>query len=99
MINTGAKNQRHLHVMTLIIHGPEAWPSEVKIWGGDVLLKKRNFLEVKIESLTCEVEKDKELLIGSLKTGVRGVHKNITWKRITEAVNSYNIVDPTPTEV
>lgn len=61
--------------------------------------KKRNFSEMEIGVLTSEVEQNKDVLFGSLKTGIKGAHKNAVWKRITEAVNSVAVEERTPAEV
>ena len=85
LINAAAEIHRHLHVTPLNIRGPETAPSEVKLWRGEVLPKKETFRRSRSKTFTCEVENNKEELFGSLKTGVKGVHKNATRKRITEA--------------
>lgn len=33
-------------------------------------------------------ELNKEVLFGSLKTGIKGAHKNTVWRKITAAMNS-----------
>ena len=50
--------------------------------------KKRNFSELEVDTLTSEVQKNKEVLFGSLKTGIKGAHTTAVWKRITVGVNS-----------
>ena len=62
------------------------------------IAKKRNFSELEIGTLTSEVEVNKYVLFGSLKTGIKGAHKNAVWKKITEAVNSVAIDKRTPAE-
>lgn len=54
---------------------------------------------MEIGVLTSEVEQNKDVLFGSLKTGIKGAHKNAVWKRITEAVNSVAVEERTPAEV
>ncbi|XP_039638589.1 uncharacterized protein LOC120547180 [Perca fluviatilis] len=50
--------------------------------------KKRNFTEVEIETLTSQVEANRLVLFGSLKSGIKGSRKNATWTQVTAAVNS-----------
>ena len=50
--------------------------------------KKSNFSEMEISILTSEMKQNKDVFFGSLKTGIKGAHKNTVWTRIMEAVNS-----------
>ncbi|XDV33494.1 hypothetical protein PO909_003891 [Leuciscus waleckii] len=61
--------------------------------------KKRNFSDVEIETITREVEKNKIVLFGSLKSGIKGAHKNKIWNQITSSVNSVGVEKRTPAEV
>lgn len=63
------------------------------------IAKQRHFSELEIDTLTSEVEVNKDGLFGSLKTGIKGAHKNAVWKKITEAVNSVAADKRTPAEV
>lgn len=64
-----------------------------------VAAKKRNFSELEIDTITREVEKHRAVLFGSLKSGIKGSHKNQVWRIITSAVNSVGVADRTLTEV
>ena len=61
--------------------------------------KKRNFSEVQIETITSQVQLNKEVLFRSLKSSIKGTQKNAVWKQITAAVNSVAAVNRTPAEV
>uniref|UniRef100_A0A672G0Y3 Myb/SANT-like DNA-binding domain-containing protein n=1 Tax=Salarias fasciatus TaxID=181472 RepID=A0A672G0Y3_SALFA len=61
--------------------------------------KKRNFSEVEINTLTSEVEQNRHVLFGSLKTRIKGAQKNAVWKKITGAVNSVATEERTPAKV
>ena len=61
--------------------------------------KKRNFSDTEIGILTSEMEQNKDVLFGSLKSGIKGAHKNAVWKKITEAGNSVAVEERTPAEV
>ena len=61
-------------------------------------VKKRNFSETEIGILTSEVEQNKDVLFGSLKSGIKGAYKNALWKKITEAVNRVALEEWTPAE-
>lgn len=57
--------------------------------------KKRNFSDMEIGILTSEMRQNKYLLFGSLKTGIKGAHKNAVWKRITKAVSGVSVEERT----
>ena len=61
--------------------------------------EKINFSDTEIGILTSEVEQNKDVLFGSLKSGIQGAHKNGVWKKITGAVNSIAVEEQTPAEV
>ncbi|CAM4657939.1 unnamed protein product [Leuciscus chuanchicus] len=61
--------------------------------------KKKNFSNVEIETITREVERNKIVLFGSLKSGIKGAHKNKIWTQITSSVNSVGVEKRTPAEV
>ena len=61
--------------------------------------KKRNFSDVEIETITREVERNNIVLLGSLKSGIKGAHKNKIWTQITSSVNSVGVEKYTPAEV
>ncbi|XP_049897644.1 nuclear apoptosis-inducing factor 1-like [Epinephelus moara] len=61
--------------------------------------KKRNFSDAEIETITSEVQRNKLVLSGSLKSGFKGSQKAAVWKEITAAVNSVGVDKGTPAEV
>ena len=61
--------------------------------------KKRNFSEAEIEVITTEVERNRIILFGSLKSGIKGTQKNAVWAKITAAVNSVGVDARSPAEV
>lgn len=63
------------------------------------LRKKRNFSELEAKTLTSEVERNKEVLFGSIQTGIKRAHKTAVWRRITAAVNRVAVEERTPAEV
>jgi len=63
------------------------------------MAKIRNFSKVEIETITREVERNKIILFGSLKSGVKGTHKNKIFTEITSCVNSLGVEKRTPAEV
>ena len=61
--------------------------------------KKRNFADQEIEVLTTSVETRWTVLFGSLKSGVKGIHKTKIWKEVAEGVNSVSSCARTPAEI
>lgn len=61
--------------------------------------------ELKVDTLTFEVDVvnkvnvvNKDVLFGSIKTGIEGAPKNSVWRKITAGVNSVAGDEPTPAE-
>ena len=50
--------------------------------------KERNFSDLEIESITSQVQLNKLVLYGSLKSGIKGSWKNAVWNEIIAMVNS-----------
>ncbi len=93
LINEAAENNPHLNITSLYILGLETSSPGVYDMEKRNLAKMRNFSDLEIETLTSQVQLNQLVLLGSLKSGIKGSWKNAVWNEITAAVNSVAMVN------
>lgn len=98
LINVVTENNRHLNITPLNICGsvgltPRVCDMEVHNTA------KRNFSDLKIDIRIREVERNKIVLFGSMKSGIKGSQKHHVWIKITAAVHSFGVGNQTPAEI